>query len=108
MSEYKKTQFCIKGITNTQFQGYTDGDTWNGFACPYFERTVAEQILNNAAKHGISWLYNYEYDAFIVRSISDPDGYAPEEFQGHMIAIDGKETRVYGIGAYTWMWRFCN
>ena len=35
-----------------EFEGYTAGNTWNGWACPYFERQVAEAFLKPAIMNG--------------------------------------------------------
>ncbi len=36
--------FSLEGITGS-FKGYTNGETWNGFECPYFELAVALFIM---------------------------------------------------------------
>lgn len=87
------------------FDGYTDGEVWNGFASPYFERAVAEQILKSSHKRGYRALYDQEQDAFIVSHSDDPTDYEPEVFGAQKILVDGKELNVYPVGAYSWTWR---
>jgi hypothetical protein len=104
MPEFEKARFNIDAIPDTVFEGYSDGDTWNGFACPYFEKDVAEHVLRASVRNGYSWTYDADRDAFIVRSIQDPPDYEPEEFLGQSIMVNGQKITVYGIGAYFWIW----
>ena len=41
-----KGEFTYKGLTFTGYSLHGAGNTFNGFACPYFERDVAEGIVN--------------------------------------------------------------
>jgi hypothetical protein len=90
-----------------QFLGYTDGDLWNGWACPYFVRDVAERVLKASEANGYTWTFSSERDSFVVRNAEDPEDYAPEEFQSVLISFSGQETKVYSIGAYSWIWDTC-
>ena len=102
MMLFEKGCYSLDPIQAT-FEGYTNGDTWNGFACPYFEKDVAESILKASEDNGYQWRYDPEQDVFLVQSKDDPPEYEPEEYQGQTISIDSKEVRVYGIGTYSWI-----
>ena len=95
----KKTLFTIDGI-EAVFEGYTDGSHWNGWACPWFTKEVAEQIMriNNAYYIFGEWQMRYDAgkDAFI-REYEDEE---PDIFQGK--DIDG--LHLYPIGNMSWVW----
>ncbi len=42
--EAQKSQFTLDG--GPAYDGYTKGDRWNGWACPYFTRGVIEEIAS--------------------------------------------------------------
>ena len=81
------------------YEGYTNGDHWNGWACPWFIKEVADQIAKevNADAPYCTMHYDKENDAFIYK------GYGEEEvgiFKGK--DIHGKH--LYPIGTAYWMW----
>lgn len=105
MTDLRKAAFVIDSIPDAIFAGYTDDDTWNGWACPYFEKSEAERVLQASKANHYVWSYDAEQDAFIVRSEDDPEDYEPEVFQAVNRNVEGSgETKVYGIGAYSWIW----
>ncbi len=83
------------------YHGYTDGDLWNGFSCPYFEHNEAVRLLTD---QGNVWEYQAEASAFAVKQADDPDDYEPEVFNRMTIEVDGAPIEVYAIGAYSWVW----
>lgn len=94
-----KSLFTIDGFYAI-FEGYTDGRHWNGWACPYFTKEIAENIMhiNNAYYTFGEWQMRYdeEQDAFI-REYEDEE---PEVFKGY--DIDG--LHLYPIGTCCWIW----
>lgn len=91
-----------------QFGGYTSGHTWNGWACPCFQRASAEQILRASEANGYRWSYDLERDAFIIGNIDDPDHTEPEEIEATTIYIDGNEVKVYPVGTNSRIWEECD
>ena len=85
-------------ISEEVFSGFTDGDTWNGFACPYFTYDEATRVLEEM---GAGWEYDSRKDAF---NVLIPEGTEPDEYGSIMIRLDGKEIKTYAIGAYAWVW----
>lgn len=83
---------------------FTDGDDWNGWACPYFEKSEAERILKASEANGFEWEYDVEQDAYIVSNSQEDEDYAPEVFEGSNYEIEGTNLTLYGIGAYSWIW----
>jgi hypothetical protein len=105
MPNFHEAEFIIESIPNIVFRGYTDGDTWNGWACPYFIREEAERVLTLSEANGFAWHYDTEQDAFICRNTSDPVEYEPEVFQTIQAKLDGDgELPLYGVGSYSWIW----
>lgn len=93
----RETKFQIED--GPIYEGYTKGNHWNGWACPYFTREVADQIARevNADAPDCTMCYDKANDAFAYK------GYMEEEvviFKGEN--IQGKH--LYPIGAYSWIW----
>lgn len=95
----KKSLFTIGGFDGI-FEGYTDGKHWNGWACPWFTKEVAEQIMraNNESYCGVAYQmqYNEKQDAFI-RVEEDNEPYVVKGYD-----IDG--LHLYPIGNMCWVW----
>lgn len=100
---FTSARFCMDAIEG-EFRGYTNGDSWNGWACPYFVRSVAEQVLIASELNGYRWTYDAARDVFSVRNEEDSADYETEEFAGLDITVGEQAMRVYAIGAYSWIW----
>lgn len=96
-------KFCIDTLSDS-FAGYTDGSTWNGWACPFFTKTVAEQILSASMSNGYSFSYDEQRRGFIVRHRDDLD-LTPEVFLAQEIEVNDQKLEVFPIGAYSWSWK---
>jgi len=106
-----KTRFDMDGYGGKLFEGWTDGSTWNGWDCPWFEYTAAQDIVQTILKMGresnvtitMAW-YDESSDRF--RIIPDPE--APddiEEFEGFDVeGLDGRLLHLYAIGSGSWCW----
>jgi hypothetical protein len=103
-STMEKAEFYLDADPETTFSGYTKGDTWNGWACPYFEKEVAEQI---AEHHGEIHRYEnaeeywaeYDPDEDVFR-FHDDQGEEPRTFG----PVETEKGKLYAIGAYCWTW----
>ncbi len=73
------------------FNGFTDGTTWNGWECPYFEYLEAERVLRASEKNGFIWAYDEAEDVFMVRSKLDASDEAAYEVGAEIINVDGQE-----------------
>lgn len=104
---YRSGRFLIDG-SDGDYEGYTDGSLWNGWACPVFERSVADLIvadLTTSASHNESVsepsvVYEQESDSYRV----DEDGNDPVWFGRENIHINGREVGVYTLGTRYWTW----
>lgn len=99
----KKIRVALDG--GPEMTAYSNGETWNGFACPRFTK---EELLSHLESEcfyseGVQMVrYDADRDAFIVRTGYDD---APEE------VVDGQDfetidgtLRLYALGAWGWCW----
>lgn len=105
--KFSRMRFSIESLENAEFEGFTDGDSWNGWACPYFTNQTAKTILKASEINGYSWRYDAAADAFLVSHIDDPESFEPERFESVNINVDGSNIVVYPVGAYSWIWETC-
>jgi hypothetical protein len=105
----RKSHFSLDD--SPSWEGYTFGQTWNGFACPYFEHKVAVEILKDTTKannqpewaeNKYGWNYNPQTDTFTIIDPNDEGDHY--KITGEDIAVDGKIVKVYGIGNFAWVW----
>ncbi len=107
MAIFKRSSFSMDALEGI-FEGYSDGETWNGWACPYFEYLEAERVLTASEKNGFVWSYDASHDRFIVRlAKDDPAVDAPETFEARTIGVGNTTIKVYPVGAYFWIWEEC-
>lgn len=83
------------------FEAYADPDReWNGWACPYFELSDANKVMDfvNSPATDDSMVYDAEADSFICYAQGDREDW--EAFQG----IERGGRHVYPIGTGSWVW----
>ena len=102
--ELRESEFYLDVDPETTFQGYTTGDRWNGWACPYFEKDVAEKIAEHYTE-----LHRYDNeDEYWAEYVSAEDAFAFHDDQGEEPRMFGPveidDTKLYPIGAYCWTW----
>ncbi len=88
------------------FEGWTAGQRWNGWECPYFDFDTAIRMVdawNNTAFGDEEYQARYDAarDEFCFR-----DGGLEEWdcFGAKTIESEGKDVKVYPIGAFCWIW----
>jgi hypothetical protein len=104
-SVFRKGHFIIEDWLGP-FEGWTSGQRWNGWECPYFEFDTVLRMVdvwNNTSfgEEEYQARYDEELDEFYFR-----DGGLEEWncFRAQLIEVEGKEIKVYPIGAYGWCW----
>lgn len=105
--ELRRAKFSLEMLEDISFEGFTAGDSWNGWDCPYFARETTERVLKASEKNNYRWSYDDKSDSFLVKHIDDPDDFEAEKFGGISIMVDGHKTMVYAVGAYSWTWEIC-
>ena len=82
--------------TNNQYPCFLDPAThWNGWACPYFTKEVAEQVLSDTNS---KWQYDAHLDGFLVDDVEtrDVDTYA---------GVPTEHGTLYPVGSMWWCWQ---
>lgn len=103
----KKTLFTCG--TNLTFEGFSNGETWNGFDCPYFEFEECEKIMNAFNKENeecdvdVKIIYDSTNDCFIEQDENyDEDEYVT--YEALFIETSEGSKKVYPLGTCYWMW----
>lgn len=93
-------------VLGKEYQGWTNGFRWNGFARPYFDRKTAEEILKSMEL--FDWVKNYSYvpkdDEFAIYESNTPE--TPYRVPGEWITVKAgaAPVKLYGLGAGAWTW----
>lgn len=95
----REARFVMESLGETVFDGYTLGEDWNGWACPYFTFEQAESILEAHRKQGIKAWYDEAADQFAFdlnqTGEGDVDAFPSVEVEGR---------KFYPIGSGCWIW----
>ncbi len=90
--------FYLEAIEG-EFEGWSDGSSWNGWKKPCCTREVAERIL---AASGYGWSHDAATDEFTVVT---SEGDETELFSGQTIQVgDGGFNTAYFVGAGSYIW----
>lgn len=89
----RQSKFTIESIPRQQFEGFTDGGNWNGWATPYFSFEQAQRIVE--AHNSGNARYDEENDQFVF-NIDDEEEFYPAVLE------DGR--KLYSIGNGSWIW----
>jgi hypothetical protein len=99
---YRMTRFMLED--GERYNGYTKGETWNGWECPCFELSEAKKLLE-AFSCDFPAHYDEEKDTCIFRiNDSGIDEYDYEAYTGFDIECNGETKHVYDIGSGSWTW----
>lgn len=96
-------KFSIDTLGSVVFEGFTSGETWNGWDCPYFTFEQGQKVMevfnatNTAETARAPSRYDEERDAFcfFIESIEDSDDF-------YALIIEGQ--KFYPIGTGCWIW----
>lgn len=96
----QKTRFKNDALGFDSYEGFTKGETWNGWDCPYFTFEQAQKILKtyNQLRSIIEEaqaFYDSSADAFIFPSEDDSEIYTGVIEEGE---------KYYSIGSFVWIW----
>jgi hypothetical protein len=94
----KAMNFQIDG--GKQYAGFSEGEYWNGWACPFFTLEVAHEIAKDvSAEFPNALVYDEEDDSFVSRD----DAYPKEEWERFKgVVKDG--VKLYPVGSWSWIW----
>lgn len=105
----KKSRFSLDPLPEEQFDGYTDGRRWNGWACPYFNKAQADRLVHAWTKHGYQAEYDPQANTYkfgpldVLEDVATVQLDDPEQAE-HYSAVLIAETSYYPIGAGAWIW----
>jgi len=91
----KKAVFRIEIYGDNNFEGFTNGETWNGWACPYFTFQEAQKIVDAHRKTGQNAQYDEDSEAFLFEVQNEEEFYLPLNVEGR---------NLYSIGYSSWIW----
>jgi hypothetical protein len=98
----RPTKFKIESLGYETFDGFTLGEDWNGWACPYFTFEQAQKVLKNfnelrkiIGQKNLAF-YDCAIDAFVFPVDEDE----PEVFA----AVVKNKLKYYPLGAFCWIW----
>lgn len=80
------------------FNGFTQGETWNGWACPFFTHDEAQKIVTAHKEHGLNAYYDQESDGFAFEVESSGDDY--DIFS----SVEVANMKLYPVGTGCWIW----
>jgi len=92
------TKFSIDTLGSNEFEGYTQDEEWNGWACPYFTYEQAQRLVDAYRSCGWEARYDDKQDQFVFAIADDPD----EHDAYSAIYMEG--LKLYPIGAFGWIW----
>ena len=92
--------FTLELVGDQVFGGFTNGEQWNGWACPYFTFDVGQQIVQSLGKNQVAF-YDEASNEFVfdVNGTNDPTDY--DRFGSIEAEGIGK---LYPIGTHAWIW----
>jgi hypothetical protein len=80
------------------FDGWSNGELWNGWAMPHFEFAVCQEILRSLGDEQAR--FDEKADAFVTVSNREEEAWATAE----ITITDGSRIKVYPLGAGSWIW----
>ena len=81
-------------LGDNNYLGVATGNTWNGFECPKFSRSVCTSILNDLKNEGSISDYSIESDCC---KVYDNEGVMDQ----YWFDLDD----LCGLGAFGWVWQ---
>lgn len=93
-------EFALDFLDNVTFEGYTQGEWWNGFACPYFSFEQAQRIVTAWRGKGWGARYDAEVDTFLFEMNV---GTKTSDFEAYS-GMDFGKRKYYRVGAFSWIW----
>lgn len=100
-----KSYFNID-MNNEFYEGYSDPNfRWNGWACPYFEKEVADYIASIVTDNETCILeYNEEQDKYFYTVMEGGEIIETDYFEKRIINTPEGIKEVYPIGSCNWIW----
>lgn len=92
----RPAKFTIDTFGEEVFEGFTQGETWNGWARPYFTFEQARRVVEAHRARGGRASYDEAEDAFSFEiGEEEIDAFPAESLEGQ---------KLYPVGAGCWIW----
>ena len=92
----RAAKFVMDAFGDEVFDGFTQGETWNGWARPYFTFEQAKRIVEAHQAQGGKASYDQAEDAFSFEmGENEVDSFPAETVEGR---------KFYLVGAGCWIW----
>jgi hypothetical protein len=99
----QRTWFQLDALGEVIVEGFSSGEEWNGWACPYFTYEQAERLVELWERNRWKAAYDGVQDAFVFSVNQDFTTGDSEEFETFpAVSIEG--LNYYPIGAFQWTW----
>lgn len=99
----RQSTFMLDALGERPFPGYTGGEAWNGFACPYFDFDQAQVLVAAWREQGWAAHYDETADAFVFSVNQDFETGKSDESEA-FAAVEIEGHKFYPIGAFGWTW----
>lgn len=93
-----KASIVTMDACDLAFPCFHIGDKWNGWTMPYFRFKHAKAVAKE-----FKGRYDKSTDTFIIDDNGEED-----VFTAMIIKVNGKDVKVYGIGAGSWCWELAD
>src|SRR5262249_26839777 len=94
---FQKKRFALAD-NEAAFEGWSDGQLWNGWEKPRFEFAVCREILRWMGDERAR--FEDAADAFVTVADEEQERWSAEE----ITISDGSRMKVYPLGAGSWIW----
>ena len=101
----RKSSFYLDILPERQYNGFTFGETWNGWACPYFIFEEAKRIAKDQEILNEMVADDEKYEGKYIGSEDKFSFYEPyndEWYDFKAVDINGK--KLYPVGTRYWTW----
>ena len=109
IATYRVGMFELDSVTQRPIPGYTADERWNGWACPYFDKSAADDLVAqlNESYAQLGQPRRAFYDAGRDVYVTPYDGGDQDDWESwgvQIITIEGEKRAVYPIGDFSWCW----
>lgn len=93
-------------IGNSEYyEGYhIKNERWNGWARPYFERSIAELFVNNFSTKDFQIVYDKYTDCYICKTLENDKVIVTDIAEKKTINTKDGTKEVYDFGSIGWTW----
>jgi hypothetical protein len=91
----KQANFSIDTFPGQLFEGFSNDEDWNGWACPYFPLEEAQKIVEAHKVSGQNAWFDEENDEFVFKVNNETESYPALNYDGQ---------KLYPIGYGAWIW----